>query len=314
MPLEKLNSHKSDWLPSLNALRALEVVARRGSFQAAADELSVTPAAVHQLVRSLESTLDKKLILRRGRNLTPTPEAEEGLGELHQAFDLIARAVRALRMNSSRQPLRVSTEPSFAAAWLVGRLWRFHEYHPDIEVLIDASFAVADLNQQEADIAIRYSNANSADLVTVLLFEDETIPVCAPRVESADGTKLSLESLSNHTFIHFEWPHQKRIEPTWSDWLDAVGRKDVSPRRVLRFTDYSMALQAVIGGQGIGLVSRPLVEDALDAGLLTIPFEQSLRNDYAYYVVATQTASERSDVRAFIDWICAEANAQRASP
>ena len=41
----------------LNALRALEASARHQSFSAAADELNVTPAAVGQLVRSLEDAV-----------------------------------------------------------------------------------------------------------------------------------------------------------------------------------------------------------------------------------------------------------------
>jgi len=48
------------WLPSLNGLRAFDAVARHSSFQASAEELNVTSAAVQQLVRGLE----KKVVLR----------------------------------------------------------------------------------------------------------------------------------------------------------------------------------------------------------------------------------------------------------
>ena len=47
---------KSEWLPSLNALRAFEAVCRRLNYAHAAEELRVTPAAVKQLVRKLEES------------------------------------------------------------------------------------------------------------------------------------------------------------------------------------------------------------------------------------------------------------------
>ena len=67
----------SEWLPSLNALRAFEAVSRHLSYRKAAEELSVTPAAVKQLVQGLERSLDRSLLKRQGRGLALT---EIGMG------------------------------------------------------------------------------------------------------------------------------------------------------------------------------------------------------------------------------------------
>ena len=59
-------------LPPLNALRAFEASARRGSFAAAAEELGVTPAAIGQQVRHLEALIgapESALLGRTGDEL-----------------------------------------------------------------------------------------------------------------------------------------------------------------------------------------------------------------------------------------------------
>jgi LysR family glycine cleavage system transcriptional activator len=295
------------WLPSLKALRALEAVARHMSFREAASELNVTPAAVQQLVRGLEASLDVPLVTRRGRTIGLTPAAASGVQDLHLALELFRDAVAKMRTFEPSQQLTVSVEPSFASTWLVGKLGRFQARYPNIEILIDASFRLSDLNRGQADIAIRYEAAAAGDLESRRLFEDETIAVCSPALVAGGATALTVQDLRHFTLIHFEWPHSPRLEPDWAAWLSAVGAKEIQAAGNLRFTDYVLALQAAIAGQGIALVSRPLVQEALSAGLLVAPFKESVRNGCGYDVVTSTRFSRRSDVAAFIDWILAEA-------
>ena len=112
----------SEWLPSLKALRAFDAVARHLSYRQAAAELSVTPAAVKQLVQSLERSLDRALVERQGRGLALTEAGTAGLSELHLAFDQLRRAVAKMRRFERRQSLTISVEPSFAGSWLMKRL------------------------------------------------------------------------------------------------------------------------------------------------------------------------------------------------
>ena len=295
------------WLPSLKALRALEAVARHLSFRDAAGELNVTPAAVQQLVRGLETSLDVSLVTRQGRAIDLTPAAKSGMADLHRGVGFFADAVAKMRSFNPSQQLKVSVEPSFASAWLVGRLGRFQARHPKIEILIDASFRLSDLHRAQADIAIRYGAGPGADLESRRLFEDETIAVCSPALLDGGATALTVQDLHRFALIHFEWPHQPRFEPDWAAWLNAVGAKEVQAAGNLRFTDYALALQAAIAGQGLALVSRPLVQEALGAGLLIAPFQKSVKNGCGYDVVTTPRASSRSEVAAFIEWIFAEA-------
>jgi LysR family glycine cleavage system transcriptional activator len=127
----------SQWLPSLNALRAFEAVSRHLSYRQAAEELSVTPAAVKQLVQGLERSLDRSLLRRQGRGLALTEIGMAGLADLHHAFDRLHRAVTKMRRVERRQSLTISVEPSFAGSWLMKRLQGFKAQYPDVDVLID---------------------------------------------------------------------------------------------------------------------------------------------------------------------------------
>jgi len=53
----------------------------------------------------------------------------------------------------------VSAEPSVATAWLVSRLERFRAMYPGLDVLIDSSLRLADLEKGAADVAIRFGVA-----------------------------------------------------------------------------------------------------------------------------------------------------------
>src|SRR5471030_3008772 len=126
-------------LPSLNALRAFEAVARKLSFARAAEELFVTKVAVAQQVRLLEDEIGAPLVERSGRGLHLTEAGAAGAAALADGFAMLARAARAMRAAKGRGFLVINSTPSFAAAWLVGRIGKFKARHPDIDVLLDAN-------------------------------------------------------------------------------------------------------------------------------------------------------------------------------
>ena len=143
-------------LPPLNALRAFEAVVRLGSMARAADALAVTPGAVSQQVRLLESVVGVPLFRREGRQLVPTDTGLAAAALAGEAFDQLARAVALMRQPAKRDRLTVSVAPSFAGKWLAPRLFRFQEAHPELEVWVSADSAKVDLGRGAADLAIRY--------------------------------------------------------------------------------------------------------------------------------------------------------------
>ena len=121
-------------LPPLTTLRAFEAAARLGSFSRAAEEISVTHSAVSHQVRALERALGTPLFQRNGKRVSLTEAGRHLAGRVGAALREIADAAQVVRRRDRGRALTVSTLPSFAARWLMPRLGRFMEQHPEIDV------------------------------------------------------------------------------------------------------------------------------------------------------------------------------------
>ncbi|GEP55979.1 LysR family transcriptional regulator [Reyranella soli] len=103
-------------LPPLNGLRAFEAAARHRSFRGAADELCVTPGAVSQLVKTLETALDTRLFHRSARAITLTAEGKKYLPSIRRAFEEIAAATEATAPGLRGRKLRLGIAPALDQA------------------------------------------------------------------------------------------------------------------------------------------------------------------------------------------------------
>ena len=303
----------SDWLPSLNALRAFETVSRHLNYRQAADELHVTPAAVKQLVGKLEDALGTSLLERQGRGLALTSTGASVSGDLSKAFRQIIDSVEKVRMMAGRQRLIVSVDPSFASAWLVPRLEVFRVKNADIDVLIDSSIKIVNLDRGDSDIAIRFGVPFEDGLVTYRLFDEQICAFCSPSLAKGPPAISRLEDLERVTLLRwdlsqFEWASNTGKWNSWKHWLAQVGGNYISPGTGLRFNDYNLAVQAAIAEQGLVLGSWPILQNLVERNLLVNPFPVAAITDIGYDLVTTKKALERAEVRSFIDWIIEEIN------
>ncbi|MEM7121971.1 MAG: LysR substrate-binding domain-containing protein [Pseudomonadota bacterium] len=307
-----------DWIPSLNALRAFEVVSRHLSYRGAAEELRVTPGAVKHLVAKLEATLDLKLIERRGHSLGLTPVGEAARNDAALGMRHLSQSVQTMRQFRLNKRLIVSVEASLATTWLAPRLGSFWATHPDIDVLVDASQKINDLKRNDVDVAVRYGVPRDEDLVAKRLFEDLVFPACSPAFAKGPARLETLDQLRDVPLIHWDtshmhWAHATRRWFSWDAWLRHVGIEGVDTSRGKRFSDYGLAVQAAASGQGVILAGWPTLSDSLDAGLLVCPFADStVETDIGFDVVTTIEATKRPEVCAFVDWLIETARA--ASP
>src|SRR4051812_35539935 len=131
-------------LPPLNALRVFEAAARHLSFKEAANELSITQAAVSHQVKSLEEYLGVELFRRAGRGVQLTEAARACLPMLREGFDALARAVEILHERDEETSLVITAPPVFTARWLMPRLASFAKREPKIEVRVVASSKMVD--------------------------------------------------------------------------------------------------------------------------------------------------------------------------
>lgn len=302
----------SNWLPSLNALRAFEAVSRHLNYRRAAEELNVSPGPANQLVSKLEEAIGGPLLEKRGRGLALTPIGAAGRDGLHLPFRQIADTVERMRMMTNSGRLIVSTTPSFAASWLVPRLESFKSRHPGIDVLIDSTPQIVEISYGAADVAIRFGVKDHGKNVVHRLFDEELCAFCSPVLAKGPPAIKKIEDLENVTLLRwdlsqFEWAENTRKWNYWKHWLAQQGASHVTPGEGIRFSDYNLAVQAAIAGQGFIIGSTPILRDLLDAKLLVTPFRRGVKTDIGYDLVTTEASAVRSDVSAFIDWILDEA-------
>ena len=233
-------------LPPLNGLRAFEAAARHMSFTDAADELSVTQAAISHQVRGLEQRLGLKLFVRRNRSLLLSEAGQAYLPAVRAAFDQLNEATEKLLQKDRGGHLTVTTTASFAMKWLVSRLGGFQRTNPEIDVRVSTGTGLVDFSREDVDIGIRYGRGQWPSLTAERLLSEDIMPVCAPSlVKGPNGLKKPAD-LKRFTLLHIG-----NFPDDWQIWLTAAGVKGVDSTRGVSF-DFSCRLSGGDGRAGRG--------------------------------------------------------------
>jgi len=296
----------------LNALRAFEASARHESFSAAAAELHVTPAAVGQLVRSLEQWLGTPLFHRgtSGRTrLAPTEAARRALPEIRAGFDRLSLGVSLLKEGAPNGVLTVTVSPAFATKWLLPRIERFQAAWPELDVRLDIALQVLDFVTRGIDIGVRYGAGSWPGLAAEKLMDEEIYPVCSPALLRHRRLRKPSD-LADLKLIHDISVDARSGFATWSAWLKRAGA-NVETKRGLRINNSAAVLQAAIDGQGVALARSPMARDDLAGGRLVRMFpEIEFASALAYYVVFRAECATLPKLVAFRDWLVDEVSAR----
>ena len=286
-------------LPPLNGLRAFEAAARHLSFTKAAGELHVTQAAIAQQVKGLEAWLGTKLFRRLPRGLLLTDEGQALLPELKDAFDRIGHAIDRLASAPGGGTLVVSALTTFVLTWLVPRLPRFQALHPDIEVRLMTTSRVVDFAREDVDVAIRYGAGHwPGKLRCEKLFDDLLTPLCG---------RAFRDRLQRPDDLRRVPLLQTTGDRDWPIWLQAAGVSGIDADKGPLFDSTKIAVQAAIDGLGVAIGSPDLFVDDTAAGRLFQPFPLTVGNGKSWWLVTAEGTAERPKVKAFREWICAEA-------
>lgn len=295
----------------LNALRAFEASARHQSFSAAAAELNVTPAAVGQLVRTLEDWLGAPVFARSTSGkarLIPTDAAQRALPEIRAGFDRLALGMERLKEGSTSGVLTVTVSPAFAAKWLLPRLDKFQAICPETDVRLDTSLKPVDFVAQGIDIGVRYGTGHWPGLTAEKLMDEEVYPVCSPELLRMHSSLRQPGGLSGQTLIHDLSMDSHQGFPTWDSWMRKAGLEPGASKPGLRINNSAAVLQSAIDGHGVALARSVMARDDLAAGrLLRLYPEIAFQSPLAYYVVYRSDCAGLPRLIKFREWLTAEA-------
>ncbi len=292
----------SDRLPPLTALRAFDAAARHMSFQKAASELHVTPAALSFQIKSLEEHLGTPLFYRMNRaveltkaGLVLAPGAQEG-------FEALSAAWRAARRTLDTNVLTVTAGPAFTSKWLAPRMYAFAQAHPEVELRFAASLNMVDLSRDEVDVAIRFGYGPDGGLFSHPLSEEWITPVMTPQLAERYPTPealLTAPLIADHS-IDFLHP---RCD--WAAWFRSAGI-DANPGPTLSFNQSDHALDAALAGAGVALGRRFFVSKDVFEGRLVAPYGQAISTRAHFRFLCAIGRETRPEIRALLDWMLEE--------
>ncbi len=303
-------------LPPLKALKAFEAAARLGSFARAAQELFVTQTAISHQIKLLEEHLGCLLFERLPNGLALTPQGDAIYPSISAGFEHFEAAMTLLPRpaQAAAQVLVVSALPSFTQEWLMPRLVDFRARWPDVDVLIQTDYRMADLSGEGADVAIRFGRGGFGDDLLAELLSTETVtPVCSPSLLKRKAGDYAPRELASFTLLNSTVRMVHEPWMSWDLWLEEVGMDARDVTTGPRFSDPLLILRAAMAGGGMVLGRSMLVQDHLQAGRLVAPFPGWVKPILSsYYVVSTREKAKLERVAVFREWLLETARREAA--
>ncbi|HIE5387867.1 TPA: LysR substrate-binding domain-containing protein [Enterobacter cancerogenus] len=301
-------------LNRLKWLHAFEATARHGSFTGAAQELGVTPAAVGQLVRSLEDWVGHPLLhrTRSGKErLTLVDEAQEALQDITQGLDKLETGLNKLRGRRSRSVVVVTASQVLMMNWLMDRLNRFAESHENIDLRLNVTEKLMDVSHGEADIGIRCGQGDWPGVNKTWLMDEEAVLICSPRLVPP-GKMACSEWLATQKLIHDDTQHPGADFPSWDDVLRTVGAPEALESG-LHINSTSAVILATLSGRGVAIVRYALVKQLIETGqLVQLHPNHRWPLKWSYYLVTPQQNVMRDEVNVFHDWLLQDVVSDRS--
>jgi LysR family transcriptional regulator, glycine cleavage system transcriptional activator len=290
----------------LQTLPTFLTVARLGNLRAAADELHLTHSAISQQIRLLEEQLGFLLFDRRGRRIVLNAAGQALLASSTTALATLDEGVQAAAAaaGGSEQRLRITVIPSFAQRWLLPRMGRWRERHPDIALEVESSQRLVDLSREGFHAAVRAGRGGWAGLDELRLIDSPLIVVGAPaaalRLREHGEAALAEQPLIGEATL-------------WAQWF-AAGGIPAKPRPVADFNDAGLMLQAAEHDLGIVLARELLAAEGLLRGSLVRLSPRSIEvpDASAYFLVHPKPLADWKPLRALRGWLLEELAAVQA--
>jgi DNA-binding transcriptional LysR family regulator len=298
----------------LKGLQAFEAVGRCGSVTAAAVELNVSPGAISQQIRKIESFLGITLLERAGRTAELTLWGRLYHQEISKGFEQFAIAQQVLERARNETALVLSALSSVVNKWIGRRIFDWQALHPEAHVRVTGRDREPRMGFDEVDFRVSYGSDVLQHEHYAELFRDWVVPACSPAL--MEKRKPSASDLLRYPLLHVEWERHFTPYPTWSEFATKVGVqfKETSPG--LSFTLSSSAIDAAVNKRGIVLAQMSMIADELEAHTLVIPVDIRIPLRESYFLAWDRSALQKPYGRAFREWLIAisRQQAQASAP
>jgi len=282
--------------PPIQYLTAFVAAARHNSFKLAAEALSVSPSAISQQIKTLERHLGLSLFSRHKRALQLT---QAGKSFYHVAANTIKQyetGYSHFKEQYFSSTLKVSMIPYIANELIIPKLHFFQENFPNLDLVIETSMQVEDLESSDIDAAIRFGippwNNYNAELIA----------------EAQSGLIATDEYFNKHPIkTAADWQQQTliHIRSDTNDWQRFMNQTGLQfkPRKELYFDSYAAAIRAAEEGLGIAIAVFPITEHKILNGQLSTFSNKHAPLEESFYLVTQTNDSKRDYYQVLLQWL-----------
>ncbi len=283
---------------------AFEASARNLSFTEAAKELNVTRVAVSRQVKQLEHYLGFDLFARGQSSIKLTRAGRRLSRTVHQGFQSIIDEIDSIENTKEDSLITIATTSGVSTYWLMPNIGRYRRINPKADFRLLVSHELVNLVQYDVDIAIRYGTGNWPGTTSVLLQRQQILPLCSQAFYGKYGPFETVDDLANVPLLEFE----SAFDPSsiWTNYFRDKGSVLGSRIRMSSYDSYINLVQAVLDGQGIGLLGAPLMHQFIESGVLIPAIRTESLPQHGYYLCQPDGASPSRTVSEFRDWLEAE--------
>ena len=288
-------------IPSNSALQAFEAAARHGSFARAAEELALTEGAVSRQIGRLEAFLGVALFERVGNRVRLAPSGTRYAAQVREILDRLERdSLYLMGQPIEGASIDIAAIPTFATRWLIPRLKRFQDEHPNITVHIAERMEPFILAGSGFDAAIHFEHPAWAGMHVHRLLEEVLVPVCSPALLSGANANISLDELPRL--------HRRQNPDAWQLYAQEVGIVLSNSAVGARYDLHSMLIEAALAGLGVALVPRLYIGAELEQGRLVTPWPdgKAITKNFCLVLPEPIELSE-GPLQAFARWMLHEA-------
>jgi len=241
------------------------------------------------------------LFVRSHRSVALTHAGERLFNEVSSAFGRIHQTAELLSQRSAQDHVTLSASSAFVHYWMIPRLSRLHEAHPNIDLRLQTSEREPDIDAEGISLAVRRGTGEWSGCDSHLLAAEVISPIAAPRVMAAAGNVRTVATLAHPALIHLEGPIRER--PGWADFFAHWNVPYQEPKTGLRLNDYALVLQAAIAGEGFAFGWQHVTDHLIDQGLLQRRGEWAWNTGAGFYLVWSSTVQLSPQAQQVRDWI-----------
>lgn len=287
---------------SPRALLIFEAAARLGSCSAAAREFNLTQPSISRNIAGLEEALDVPLFLRSPTGLTLTADGEMLYRTLTEALHRIDGVLAQIGQRTERkQVVELSLSTAFVTHWFVPRMREFQASFPEVDLRFQLISGALRGAVGSVDLAMRRCGNGEVDTFTWPFAPEIVLPVCSPTYLAQHGSIDDAPAARKHRLLQFA-----DSDINWRSWPSKRADVATPPGNWIEFSDYAVAIQTAMSGQGIALGWVSAVSRLLLDGALVPASTRRLMTGQTFALVAPRGRPVRDVVLRIRDWMIAE--------